>query len=202
MGGCVSVNDNKKLPTGTSTQPIGIPLDSIPQSKKGPGGEPIGESGIITIIKHCDLNPENFVKMRTETPQFYKYPDGTQVQRNPSPVPVELTPWNVDFPNYSPSVYTAQVVLDNDVLVNPKGWADPQSLMILKSNNFSVADELRIGEERVRLYGVKRASEMMAQDKCKLRFSHTGPLRYDKDGYPLCPVGRTGLDGRGTLGNW
>ena len=32
--------------------------------------------------------------------------------------------------------------------------------------------------------------------------SHTGPLRYDKDGRPLNPMGRTGLAGRGVLGRW
>lgn len=36
----------------------------------------------------------------------------------------------------------------------------------------------------------------------KMRFSYTGPIKFDSDGYPLNPIGRTGLRGRGTLGNW
>jgi len=41
-----------------------------------------------------------------------------------------------------------------------------------------------------------------AQDKDVNRISHLGPYKIDKDGYPLNPVGRTGVRGRGNLGKW
>ena len=36
----------------------------------------------------------------------------------------------------------------------------------------------------------------------KLRYSYTGPIQFGDDGLPQNPIGRTGLVGRGTLGNW
>lgn len=45
-------------------------------------------------------------------------------------------------------------------------------------------------------------AKVCASDGMKLRFSYTGPIKLDTRGYPLNPIGRTGLKGRGTLGNW
>lgn len=156
-----------------------------------------------TILNKKD--PRNFPKQRTDVPPFYLLPDGSLVSRNPCPVPPEKADWDTPWSDYSPTDYTAQVVIDNDITTNPKGWADPHGsngLYAVKPNNRCVKEEIETSEMRVAQMGVNRAAQLNESENIKLRFSHTGPMRFDAQGFPLNPLGRTGLDGRGFLGNW
>lgn len=148
-------------------------------------------------------NPALFPKTRRDVPPFYIL-DGRPVVRNPPSLPVELSFWDVPWADYCPTVYTAQVVIDNDITTNPVGWADPHinGLHVVKPNGRTVKEEITTSELRVDAFGIQRAALMNAADGIKLRFSHAGPMRFDLRGYPINPVGRTGLDGRGFLGNW
>jgi len=74
---------------------------------------------------------------------------------------------------------------------------------VIHGKTVSVGDELRIGQENVDKHGVEAAAHMAADSHTKLRFSHHGRIpNFDKDGYPLNIGGRTGISGRGSLGNW
>jgi len=101
-------------------------------------------------------------------------------------------PWTVPWPEYRPAYFVHDSVLDNDRLMDPAraqqlraarrggfGWADPEEVALVKG---------RWGEQQEQ--GVKQA------------VSFTGTVRFDADGYPLNPYGRTGLRGRGLLGKW
>lgn len=47
------------------------------------------------------------------------------------PVPDHLVDWDTPYPGYAPPYHVAAVVLENDVTVNPGGWADPEDLSLL-----------------------------------------------------------------------
>jgi hypothetical protein len=141
-----------------------------------------------------------YKKCRTIVPSFYTDESGVLVQR--LVVSPEHQPWNVALDNYRPPRITKQVVLDNDITINHQGWADPPSIDTVKPNGYSVRQEFEISQQRVEDFGFDAAAEMNAAEGLKLRFSHTGPLQFDSAGYPLNPLGRVGLDGRGSLGNW
>lgn len=104
------------------------------------------------------------------------------------------------------------------------GWADPTDINLKVPPNetrkvcMSTFEELIYSNEYIenclknaptnigaKTYFRKCVNEL--NSKCvengtKLRFSYTGPIKFNSDGYPTNPIGRTGLKGRGTLGNW
>jgi len=77
------------------------------------------------------------VKARTETPKGYP-PRGD--------IPQSKTPWSVPFPDYKPTAYTAQAVLDNDRTKQAGGWADPPSI---DRNLLRAAENARAARRRV-----------------------------------------------------
>lgn len=85
----------------------------------------------------------------------------------------EQVSWDVKWEDYNPPYYVAEPVIANDRLVKTGGWADPEKF----------ADYQELVKE-------------------KPRVSYEGLIRLDENGYPLNPKGRTGLRGRGLLGNW
>jgi ADP-ribose pyrophosphatase len=87
-------------------------------------------------------------------------------------IPNDKVSWEIEWPDYNPPYYVADVVLKNDRSINPKGWADPEV--------FTSYDELL---------------------KDKPREAYT-EIKFSQDGKPLNPQGRTGISGRGLLGNW
>ncbi|XP_033747683.1 ADP-ribose pyrophosphatase, mitochondrial-like isoform X2 [Pecten maximus] len=98
------------------------------------------------------------------------YPRTTDVKR----VKVEdkYVKWAVDYPDYSPVVYTSEGVLKGPV------WADPD-LLTTEAN-----------------------LKWNALDGKVSRISHMGSYEIGKDKLPRNPIGRTGLKGRGCLGRW
>ena len=89
------------------------------------------------------------------------------------PVPDELAPWDVPFPDYAPEAWTHVDVLANDrELSTGAKWADPP-------------DVARLGQR------VSYAGDGLPK-----------PLVLGADGKPRNPVGRTGLRDRGLLGKW
>lgn len=87
-------------------------------------------------------------------------------------VPDEKVSFDVPYPGYRPTQFTADSVLRNGSDVKKNGWADP-------ANYESVKDEVR---ERKSLEGPIRIDP--------------------KTGMPLNPYGRTGMTGRGVLGKY
>lgn len=97
------------------------------------------------------------------------YP-GSKVER--ADVPDELVRWDVEWLDYSPVNFTAQIVTDHPV------WADPD---IMGQNDHKLKFNDRDGKIN--------------------RRSYTGPYAI-VNGLPQNPCGRTGLIGRGFLGKW
>lgn len=107
-----------------------------------------------------------------------------------------------------------------------RGWADPENINEIISSeitekrkvNWSTKQEIDWCQEYIngclneripdlgnkahlRLCISKLVSECVARG-IKLRYTYTGEIMFDSNGYPLNPIGRTGLEGRGFLGNW
>ena len=134
-----------------------------------------------------------YSKQFTETPGFYK------VKR------VLLTKSQRKWTNIcrkQSRYYTADLVLNNDNTINPKGWADPVNPHTKQKNGLSPFDEIKRAEELVKTYDVLHAAVIAKDEGTKLRFSYTGEIQFNHSGYPLNPIGRTGLKGRGSLGNF
>ena len=90
------------------------------------------------------------------------------------PVDDEHVAWDVAWPDYAPSDFTAPVVLENARdLSTGNQWADP-------------ADGLALREE---LEG-------------RRTFENGGRVPFGDNGLPRNPRGRTGMLGRGLLGQW
>ena len=103
-------------------------------------------------------------------------------------------PWSFAWPDYNPSDFTAQVVIDNSALLSTGNkWADPAELQgsAVKPGFESLLAEVR---ERTTYTGGPRGE--------KLRRSLATAISFDAAGVPLNPHGRTGLRGRGLLGKW
>lgn len=106
------------------------------------------------------------------------------------------------------------------------GWADPQDINVSvceavnskRKVNWSTKQEIDwcqnywnecvkkrrqdLGNKaHLRLCISNLVSECVSRG-IKLRYTYTGEIKFASDGYPLNPIGRTGLVGRGTLGNW
>ncbi|XP_070573291.1 ADP-ribose pyrophosphatase, mitochondrial-like isoform X2 [Ptychodera flava] len=88
------------------------------------------------------------------------------------PVPDDKVPWNVEWPEYQPTDFTAKVVAEGPV------WADP---------------EIRT-DDSVKLKFNQRDGKVN-------RKSHIGNYEVI-EGVPRNPCGRTGMVGRGFLGKW
>ncbi|EFN79849.1 ADP-ribose pyrophosphatase, mitochondrial [Harpegnathos saltator] len=83
----------------------------------------------------------------------------------------EKIPWTVEYPEYKPVAYNADVLRD-------KPWADPDIQEAAFKPKWNTVDG-----------NVNRRS-------------FTGDYAINASGYPLNPVGRTGIVGRGLLGRW
>ncbi|CAF1577174.1 unnamed protein product [Rotaria sp. Silwood1] len=97
---------------------------------------------------------------------------GTSIQRQQ--INDDQVPWSIDLSNYNPSYYT------QTLLINDTNEIDPEII----SKNF-MWNTFDIN------YNVDRRT--------------ANPIGYyliDKNGYPLNPLGRTGLYGRGELKRW
>lgn len=89
-----------------------------------------------------------------------------------TPVPQDKISWTVPWPEYNPVKFT-------DKHVHGKEWADPD---ISKGGNHKLAFNVVDGKIN--------------------RVSFQGEYKFDKNGLPLNPIGRTGLMERGKLGRW
>jgi len=137
-----------------------------------------------------------FPKQRTEVPPYYLH-QGAKVSR--------FAVDDAHVPCYAPTNYTSDSVVSQQKSPScPTGWADPPTIgEIIHGKKLTVADELRIGQENVEKHGIDVAAKMAADSDSKLRFSHHGRIpNFDSQGYPLNVGGRTGITGRGSLGNW
>lgn len=91
---------------------------------------------------------------------------------NRFPVDDSHVPWSVPFPEYKPVFYEAPVLATGPV------WADdPKKLESIKFNTIDGSTKID-------------------------RTSAHGPYTISQDGYPLNPMGRTGIIGRGLLGRF
>ncbi len=71
-----------------------------------------------------DLVSDDYhMKIRGERPAAY--PPRQRIS-------IDLVPWAVEAPNYSPPYYVDATVLDNDTQKTPNGWADPEDVNALK----------------------------------------------------------------------
>ncbi|XP_021962376.1 ADP-ribose pyrophosphatase, mitochondrial isoform X2 [Folsomia candida] len=89
-----------------------------------------------------------------------------------SPIPMDQVSWDVEWTSYKPPGFTIPAILAGD-----KEWADEE-------------------------FGEGFDPQFNWEDAKVNRKSYTGMYKLDKDGYPLNPMGRTGLSGRGSLGRW
>jgi len=88
-------------------------------------------------------------------------------------VPSEYRNWNMPWFDYKPPTFTIPMILKGD-----KPWADPDIGHPGFAPRFNVMD-------------------------CRLnRTSNAGLILTNRDGFPLNPMGRTGIRGRGSLGRW
>ena len=87
-------------------------------------------------------------------------------------VPGDRTSWDVSFPNYRPNCFTDPSVLANDITKKRGGWAEE-------------ADPQKASARR-------GPPESLTER----------PIRFEANGLPLNPAGRTGTAGRGLLGKW
>ena len=91
-----------------------------------------------------------------------------------TPVEDERVPWDVPFDGYAPTEFTAKDVLANaNNLTTGAKWADPPNVQ-----------------------------ELRAELEKRLTYENNGKLFFGGDGRPLNPRGRTGMKGRGLLGQW
>lgn len=89
-------------------------------------------------------------------------------------VPDDLVDWENDFPGYTPVSFVDKGVVANNIEVNADGWAD--------------------GPVPNRQQIEKRGSHELQARQLQ--------WRYDAEGRPLNPRGRTGMCNRGKLGKW
>lgn len=89
------------------------------------------------------------------------------------PILPDKISWNIGWPDYNPPYYTAKKVLDQPP------WADKELIP-----------------------GNKNAFKWNLIDGLVNRVSYVQTYQIDNDGFPLNPIGRTGIKGRGVLGKW
>jgi ADP-ribose pyrophosphatase YjhB (NUDIX family) len=71
-----------------------------------------------------------------------------------------------------------------------------------KRGNEEMENNGEIGDKEKFRLCVKQLVDDCVKNGIKLRYSYTGLIKFNDSGYPINPIGRTGLIGRGTLGNW
>ncbi len=95
---------------------------------------------------------------------------------NRCPVLPHQQEWAREHADYQPIEYKASWLAGQDRTINPNGYADPA---LVSKEEF--------------------LSRILSGDMQ----SFEGPISHDlQTGRPLCPLGRTGLTGRGNLGKW
>ncbi|XP_053372803.1 transient receptor potential cation channel subfamily M member-like 2 [Mercenaria mercenaria] len=97
------------------------------------------------------------------------------------PVPDDKVSWDVEYPEYSPSAYTAPALLQHP----PPEWADEDIFHLTPQQRASTITSFN---------GVDGVNQVN-------RLSFLGEYVV-QDGLPLNPKGRTGLQSRGLLGRW
>ncbi|KAL3837145.1 hypothetical protein ACJMK2_022523, partial [Sinanodonta woodiana] len=125
---------------------------------------------VQTVVYHI-LEGQVKVHNRSRTSP---YPETDLVRFS---VPDDKVPWDVDFPEYNPPMYTSPLVLAKS------DWADKVDL-------FSVP----VAERKLQFNTFDSARNTK-------RYSYFGNYRV-QNGIPLNPIGRTGLQSRGILGKW
>lgn len=174
--------------------------------------------------------PENFPKQRTEVPHFYKI-GSEKVQRN-IPIGCEkweTVCFGYNPTNYTAEIVLKHDINTPETWSEGRGWADPKAIDTPQNgkninlyNIFgpsgmsyserlengvlkgaTVRDEINITQALITRGATKeQLIQIASENQFKHRFSHTGPLLFDVNEYPKNPIGRTGLIGRGSLGNW
>lgn len=102
-------------------------------------------------------------------------------------VPEALISWNEKYPDYKPVSYESPVLAG-------KEWADPGigklicDFCLFKSQSFSFSGDFE--------------PKFNAIDDDINRVSFVGEYEVTDEGYPVNPIGRTGIIGRGLLGRW
>ncbi|XP_069134941.1 putative nudix hydrolase 6 [Argopecten irradians] len=134
----------------------------------------------MTTETECAKFPEPIQKVNSFLEKLHVkarcevYPRTTDVKR--FKVKDEYVKWQVDCPDYNPTVYTSEGVLKGPV------WADPDLL------EEGVQKEVKISWNSI--------------DGKVSRKSFMGDYKIGDDNLPRNPSGRTGLKGRGCLGRW
>eukprot|EP00300_Choanocystis_sp_HF-7_P028246 c33710_g1_i1.p1 GENE.c33710_g1_i1~~c33710_g1_i1.p1 ORF type:complete len:395 (+),score=64.05 c33710_g1_i1:38-1186(+) len=89
-------------------------------------------------------------------------------------VPLDKVDWNEPFEGYKPVEFTHGSVTANNRKVKKGGWADPP---LTEMNDEELAD-------------------------LRKRLTYCGDSLHFEGNAPINPIGRTGISGRGLLGNW
>jgi ADP-ribose pyrophosphatase len=91
-------------------------------------------------------------------------------------VPHATRGWHQEMPDYNPPFFESPRLAEMDRTTTPGGWADPSD----------------VSKDDFELW--KKTGYMK---------SYEGDIQLDEEtGRPLCPLGRTGIAGRGVLGKW
>lgn len=106
-------------------------------------------------------------------------------------VPEDKVPWSTEFSNYDPVSYTAPGIQN-------KPWADPA----IENESFNPKWNTLDGENK----NLSKSNITRNHNSSFLgdinRQSFTGDYSVNENGYPLNPIGRSGIIGRGLLGRW
>ena len=105
------------------------------------------------------------------------------------PVPSSKLNWDEPFPEYNPPYYTSERILK----MTEEGRADPEDPRQLNFHDpkkYYSLHQLKFQEDKDRI------SIDPAQPK------NCSGFKLDNDGYPLNPLGRTGIRGRGACKHW
>jgi hypothetical protein len=137
----------------------------------------------------------------------FRHVNGKPVVR--SAVPLGQIPWATPYTDYAPAFFTSEgfpgsVRSSIRSPKNPLGQADPDDIHeVIHGLSTTFFEELRVSEDSVQSLGLADAVACTALGiSGRLRFSYTGKVTRNNNGYPLNPSGRTGLDGRAQLLLW
>ncbi len=170
--------------------------------------EPNNSSASQTV----DKQPQVAAEPKPSTPSLplvtrFRHVNGKPVVR--SAVPLGQIPWATPFSAYAPAVFTSEgfpgsVRSSIRSAKNPLGQADPDDIHeVIFGSTATFFEELRVSEDSIQSLGLADAVTCTALGVSgRLRFSYTGKVIRNEQGYPLNPAGRTGLDGRAQLLLW
>ncbi len=127
---------------------------------------------LVHILRKCELHKMAHKDKPSDYPERF-------------PVPEVLAPWELDIRDYHPPFYISESVRH----------ASPG-----KNNDFYSPGMKngKIGNQNAWSDPV----DINLVVDLKTRTSFSGPILFDPAGYPLNPLGRTGIAGRGSLGKW